>query len=97
MVGGIIVSSVGLMDDPDPKDYDTDEYDDYQEDQEEYEDAVSAMNGAGNLVEYIGLLFLSLGVLLGVFKDTSLGNNTKLGLLIALGVMIGFKIMGTIL
>jgi hypothetical protein len=92
MVGGIIVASVGLMDDPDPKDYDFDEQDDLAEDIEEYNDAVRSMNSVGNLIQYIGLLFFGLGVLIAVFKDSSLANNTKLGLLIALGLMIGLKI-----
>ena len=97
MVGGIIVASVGLMDSPDRKDYDDDEFEDYQEDYEEYNDAVRSMTGIGNLIQYIGLLFFALGVLIAVFKDSSLGNNTKLGLLIALGLMVGLKIAQTVL
>jgi hypothetical protein len=85
LVGGIIFISVGFIDDP--EDYD---------EREEYNDTVRTFSTVGNLIQYVGLMVLSIGLILGSIKDESLHANVRLGMLIAMGLIVGFKIMSLI-
>ncbi len=84
LIGGIVVNSTGLIDDPD-------EWDDG--DREEYSDTVRTYATIGNMIEYIGIMVLSIGLIIGAIKDDGLHANVRLGMLIAMGLIIGFKIM----
>jgi hypothetical protein len=97
LVGGIIGYSTGFMDDPDPVDYDTsnpDEQEDWDKDTEEYSDGIRSMNAIGRIVELLGLMILSLGLVLGAVRDERLPAHVRLGLLIALGLIFGIKFGG---
>lgn len=85
LVGGIIFISVGFVDDP--EDYD---------EREEYEDTVRTISTLGNIIQYVGLMVLSVGLIIGAIKDESLHANVRLGMLIAMGLIVGFKIMSLI-
>jgi hypothetical protein len=84
LIGGMIYISTGLIDDPD-------EWND--DEREEYSDTLRTISAVGNLVEYVGLAILSIGLILGAVKDEGLHPNVRLGMLIALGLIVGFKIM----
>ena len=85
LVGGIIFISVGFIDDP--EDFD---------EREEYNDTVRTISTLGSLIQYVGLMVLSIGLILGAIKDESLHANVRLGMLIAMGLIVGFKIMSLI-
>jgi hypothetical protein len=82
LVGGLIYISAGFIDDPE----------DYNE-REDYTDGVRTVTTLGNLLEYIGLILLSVGLIVGALKDDDLPANVRLGMLIAMGLIVGFKIM----
>lgn len=82
LIGGLIFISAGFVDDP--EDYD---------EREEYEDTVRTISTLGNITQYVGLIVLSIGLILGAIKDESLHANVRLGMLIAMGLIVGFKIM----
>ena len=104
IIGGIIGSLSGFIDDPlrpDSDDFnDMDDYQkadkEYREDSEKYKDNVRLVTTIGDIVEYIGVLAFGIGMLLGALTDNELSQYTKLGMLIAIGVIIGFKIGGAI-
>ena len=81
LVGGLIYISAGFVDDPD----DFDDRDDYQ-------DTVRLITTVGNLILFIGIILLSMGLINGALKDDSLHPNVRLGLLIAMGLIIGFRL-----
>lgn len=83
LVGGMIIVSWGFIDDPD----------DWDNDREEYADTVRTINTVGNMIQYIGLVVMSTGMLFGAVKDESLHPNVRMGMFIALGLIVGFKIM----
>jgi hypothetical protein len=88
LIGGIIYMSVGFIDDPDnadPWDSDTE--------REEYQDTVRTITSLGNIIQYVGIMILSVGLIMGAIRDESLHGNVRLGMLIAMGLIIGFKIM----
>lgn len=85
LVGGIIFISAGFINDP--EDYD---------EMEDYTDQVRLITTLGSLIEYIGLIILSIGLIKGAVNDNSLHPNVRLGMLIALGLIVGFKIMSFI-
>lgn len=85
LVGGIIFISAGFINDP--EDYD---------EREDYQDQVRLITTLGSLIEYIGLIILSIGLIKGAVKDDSLHPNVRLGMLIALGLIVGLKIMSFI-
>ena len=89
MVGGIIYASWGFMDDPD------DDSDDKE--REKYSDSIRILVTLGNFLEYIGIMILSIGLILGAVKGKSIHPNVRLGMLIAMGLVIGFKIFYTIM
>jgi len=102
MIGGIIYVSLGFFDEPDrPQysdfNYDSDAYDEamekYDKDIEGYNDAKRIIPTIGQIFEYIGLMFLAIGLIIGAIKDESLPANGRLGLLFAFGVVIGLKFM----
>ncbi len=84
MVGGIISACWGFIEDPDD-DSDSD-------DREEYSDSIRILTSVGNLTQYIGIMILAIGLILGAVKETTLHPNIRLGMLIAMGLVIGFKI-----
>jgi purine-cytosine permease-like protein len=85
MVGGIVLASWGFLDDPDEN----------GEKREDYNDNVRTITTSGNLIQYVGLLILSIGLILGAVKDDTLPPNIRLGMVIAMGIIIGFKISYT--
>jgi purine-cytosine permease-like protein len=85
MVGGIVLASWGFLDDPDEN----------GEKREDYNDNVRTITTSGNLIQYVGLLILSIGLILGAVKDETLPPNIRLGMVIAMGIIIGFKISYT--
>ena len=88
-----MIASGGFLDTPNASDYDADEQDDYQEDQEEYSDSLRVMKAVGNLLEYIGILLIALGLILGALKDERLQPQVRQGMIIAMGLIVGFKIL----
>jgi hypothetical protein len=107
LIGGIIVASSGFLNDPYREDYVKDlniyddEYDDavkdYEKDVEAYNDNTRNVNAIGSVIQYVGLILLGLGMVLGALRDTELSPNVRLGMLIALAIIIGFKIGGALL
>ena len=81
LIGGIIYISAGFLNDPE-------EYDE----REDYSDTVRTITTLGNLFQYIGLILLCIGLIIGALKDTNLPQNVRLGMLIAMGLIVGFKI-----
>jgi hypothetical protein len=81
LVGGLIYISAGFVNDPD----DFSDMDDYQ-------DTVRLITTVGNLILFIGIILLCVGLINGALKDDSLHPNVKLGLLIAMGLIIGFRL-----
>ena len=45
------------------------------------------------ILEYIGLGFLTAGLLYGAIRDEKLSPNVRLGMVIAVGLIIGLKLM----
>jgi hypothetical protein len=88
LIGGIIYMSVGFLDDPDDNDGwgGGDPWEDYR-------DTIRTMVTLGNVIQYVGIMVLSVGLILGALKDESLHANVRLGMLIAMGLIVGFKIM----
>jgi len=80
MVAGIIYVSWGYMNDPDNED-----------DSESYSDNVRIITTTGNLLQYIGISILCIGLFLGAMKDEDLHQNVRLGMLIAIGLIISFN------
>ena len=66
----------------------------YDREYKEYTDNKRIMTTVGNQIQYIGVIFLSLGLIIGAIKDESLPENARLGMLIAMGLIVGFKIGG---
>ena len=85
LVGGIITTSWGFIDPPDDRD-----------DREGYNDTIRTLNATGHLLEYIGLIAMCTGMIFGAIKDESLHPNVRLGMFIAMGLIVGFKIMSLI-
>lgn len=82
LVGGIIFISAGFINDPEEWD-----------EREDYSDQVRIITTIGSSIEYVGLIILSIGLIKGAVNDDSLHPNVRLGMLIALGLIVGFKIM----
>jgi hypothetical protein len=81
MVGGIIAVSAGFMDDPDNGG-----------DREEYYDNLRTITTLGKLVQYIGLIIFSIGMVQGAITDNRIPINVRMGLLIAMGIIVGFSL-----
>ncbi len=90
LVGGIIFASYGFLDPETESDniYSSSSY------SKEYRDNRRIITTVGNIVEYIGVIILAIGLTIGAISDTSLHGNTKLGMLIAMGLIVGFKVGG---
>jgi hypothetical protein len=88
LIGGIIFISAGFIDDPD----NSSDWGDNDE-REEYRDMVRTINTLGNVIQYIGIMVLSIGLIIGSIRDESLHANVRLGMLMAMGLIVGFKIM----
>lgn len=104
LIGGMIAVGAGFLDDPqqpDSDDYeDWEDYEealrDYRDEEEEFQDNTRLIQTIGNTVQYIGLILFSVGMLLGALTDRGLAPNIRLGMLVALGIIIGFKIGGSV-
>ena len=90
LVGGIIFASFGFLYPETESDniYSSSSY------SKEYRDNRRIITTVGNIVEYIGVIILAIGLTIGAISDTSLHGNTKLGMLIAMGLIVGFKVGG---
>ena len=89
MVGGIIFISYGFLDPGDDSSMSS-----IYSGNKEYRDNRRIIATIGNMVEYIGVLILAIGLTIGSITDNSLHGNTKLGMLIAMGLIVGFKVGG---
>jgi hypothetical protein len=104
LIGGIVGVSHGFLNDPmSPDSDDYDNYSDYEKAQKNYRNDMEAFkdNGRvistlGNIIQYVGLILLGVGMVLGSLRDTSLSPNIRLGMLLALAIIIGFKIGGSV-
>ena len=106
MIGGIIFVSTGFLDTPDEPDYEDYNYnsEEYQQAVEKYEEDIEGTEDMkriipviGNIFEYVGLMFLAIGLITGAIKDESLPANGRLGLLLAFGLVIGLKFITILL
>jgi hypothetical protein len=88
LIGGIVFISVGFIDDPD----DSNGWDE-EDPWEEYRDTLRTVNTLGHVIQYVGIMVLSVGLIIGAIRDESLHANVRLGMFIAMGLIIGFKIM----
>jgi hypothetical protein len=68
LVGGMITVIPGFIDEPDDWD-----------DRDSYEDTVRNIITMGNLTEFVGLMVLSFGLVLGATRDESLHPYVQLG------------------
>lgn len=99
LVGFILVSVTGYMTAPDRDDY-GDEYGDLdREDEKRYKDDLDTFNlikksvtTTGGILEQIGIILLVVGLFIGAVIDENLPPFVRLGMLIALGLIVGFKI-----
>ena len=89
LVGGIIYVSWGFIDDPDESS-DSDA-------REEYSDNIRTMAAVGDVIQYIGLIILSVGLLMGAITDNNLPINVRLAMILAMSIIIGFKISSTVI
>lgn len=89
LVGGIIYVSWGFLDDPDESN-DSDG-------REEYTDNIRTIAAVGDVIQYIGLIILSVGLLMGAITDNKLPINVRMAMVLAMGVIIGFKISSTVI
>jgi hypothetical protein len=88
LIGGVVSMSVGLVNDPDDSNgWDSDDP------WEDYTDFIRTINTLGQVIQYIGILILSGGLIVGAIRDESLHANVRMGMFIAMGLIIGFKIM----
>ena len=87
MVGSMIYVSWGFMDDPDSSDNDN-----YGKESEEYSDNIRTITTTGSIIQNIGLIILSIDLIIGATQDKNLSPNVRLGMLIAMGIIIGFGI-----
>jgi hypothetical protein len=62
-----------------------------------YSDHVRVIATTGNIIQLIGLIIFSVGIVSGSLRDDSLPTNARLGMLIAMGIILGFKFGGYIL
>jgi len=103
LIGGLIAISAGFINDPLRPDHDSfednSEYQkaskEYYNKTESYKDQTRTVRTVGYVFQFIGLIFFSYGILIAAFLDNQLNHYTKIGLLIAWGIIIGFKIGGT--
>ena len=91
LVGGIIWFSFGFLDTGED---DGNSVSSMYGGDKEYRDNRRMITTIGNIVEYIGVILLSVGLTIGAINDKSLPANTRLGMLIAMGLIVGFKIGG---
>ena len=87
LIGGIITVSVGFLKQPDSDDYDDTE--DYHNAVEGYNDLRRIIPTLGAVIQYVGVILFALGLLTGGLTDTELSPNIRLGILIALGIIVG--------
>ncbi len=66
----------------------------YEIEYKEYNDNKRIIATVGNQIQYTGVILLAIGLIIGAVKDESLPENTRLGMLIAMGLIVGFKIGG---
>ena len=87
MIGSILLVSWGFMDDPDSGD----------SGREEYYDNIRTISTLGKMTQFIGLIILSIGMIQGAISDNNIPINVRMGLLIAMGIIIGFSISSSYL
>ena len=105
LVGSIISACDGLINDPmSPDSDDYDDYDDYEEAQKQYrkdiegyKDNIRYLRSTGSVIQFVGLIVFSSGIVLGALGTNKLSPNVRLGMLISMGLIVGFRIMGMII
>jgi len=60
-------------------------------------DTIRVIQTTGVIIKSIGLIVLSLGLLLGAVNDNNLPINVRLGMLVAMGLIIAYHATTTVL
>ena len=104
LISGLLDSSARFQEEPDREDYEDDdgynwkgENEDqrkasekaYKDAVESHEDSVRTLLATTTLCRYCGAVALSFGLAIGAITDKSISKRTKLGMLIAAGIIIG--------
>ena len=64
----------------------------YQQDLEAYETLKENLVTSGNIIEYIGLNLIIMAMLIAAIFDEQIPVYVRVGLIIALGLVIAFKL-----
>jgi hypothetical protein len=91
MIGGILFNILGLIDTPNRSEYTDDEHEIFERDQEHYFDNMRMYSAIGKLIMLFGVIILSLGLIIGAIKDHNLPENVRLGMLIAMSIIISLR------
>lgn len=100
MIGSIILISFNFVGEPDSpirSEYDsTSDYnkalEKYQKDTKSYANNKRIVQTLGYLLQQISLIVITLGLIIGAIKDDSLPDQARLGMFIAIGLILGFRI-----
>ncbi len=88
LIGGMVTVSVGFLEQPDSDDYDDGQS--YQDAMDGYSDLRRIIPTLGSVIQYVGVILFAIGMLTGGLTDNELSPNVRLGILIALGIIVGF-------
>ena len=93
-----MVSSTGYMTPPDSDDYeddsgnmDADDRERYERDMDTYDLIRRSLTTTGIILEQIGIILIILGLFIGAIIDDSLPTYVRMGMLIAVGLVIAFQ------
>ena len=92
-LGAIIMTIVGTANPPDQSDYEMDELDHYIKDLKNHKGLRSSGLMFGGILIEFGILFLAFALLGGGMLNKELDNFTRLGMLIAGGLIIAFELL----
>ena len=98
LVGYILVNSTGYMTPPDSDDYeddsgnmDADDREQYERDMDTYDLIRRSLTTTGIILEQIGIILIVLGLFIGAIIDETLPTYVRMGMLIAVGLVIAFQ------
>jgi hypothetical protein len=94
LLGGMVMASAGFLREPDQDDY-ADNPEGYEDDVDGYRYLQRLIPSIGQIIQFVGLIVFSMGMLTGALTDMELPPMIRVGMLIALAIIIGFKISGT--
>lgn len=89
MVGYLVAAVTGYMDAPDRDDFDDDE--EYKDELDWYNLIRRSLTTTGFILEQIGLIIIVVALFLAAIVDEQLPPLARLGIFIAIGLIIGFK------